>query len=187
MSGEKIDSEPDLPNICGFCGTGEVVRSRFASLKAKIKEEERLAKEYLSRLQWLQAEFENFKKLSLREKEEYIEFANQELVSKLLDVLENLERAVESAKRTKGKEPLIRGLEVIQEQFLNILKKEGLTPIQAIGRTLDPFEHEAVERVQSPHHENGTIIEEVQRGYKFKSRILRPSKVKVVKNPEKTE
>lgn len=181
---EKSKSKFGLPSICHYCGAGGVARSRFADLKARFDEEEGLAKDYLSRLQWLQAEFENLKKRSSKEREEYIEFANESLVSKLLDALDNLERAVESAKRSEAKESFVQGLEMIYEQFRDILKREGLTPIEAVGKVLDPFEHEAVEQVQSADHEDGMVIEEVQRGYKFKSKILRPSKVKVVKNPK---
>jgi len=184
-SENKVDLGLNEPSICRFCGAGGIARKRMSLIKKQLNEKEKLANEYLSRLQWLQAEFENYKKRNLKEREEFIEFANEGLVSKLLGVMDNLERAVESAKRPGNKEPLIQGLEMIYEQFRDTLNKEGLVPIKAVGEAFDPFKHEAVSRAPSTNYKDGTILEEVQRGYLFKSKVIRPSKVVVVKNPKK--
>jgi molecular chaperone GrpE len=156
------------------------------NLRKRWEESEKLAENYLSQLQRLQADFENYRKRSLKEREELIESASRDLVIKLLEVLDNMETAIECAKRSEDRESLITGVEMIYKQFREILEKEGLTPIKALGEAFDPFEHEAVERVSSPEHEDGTIVEEIQKGYKFKSKIIRPSKVKVVKNLSNT-
>jgi len=152
-------------------------------LRLQLKERDGLVREYLSRLRWLQAEFENYKKRVTKEREELTAYANEGLVTQLLDVSDNFERAIGIAKREEGNRSIIQGLEMVYTQLQNILKKEGLVQIKAVGEPFDPFKHEAVMRVSSNDHKDGTIVEEIQKGYFFKSKVIRPSRVKVVKNP----
>ncbi len=176
-------AERDLPEVCRFCGCWGKVSKLVNHLRELLSEKEKAGEECLSKLRWLKAEFENYQKRSAKEKEELIELANQELILKLLDVLDNFERALESAKKGGDRGSVIQGIEMIHQQLLKTLEEEGLSPIEALGKPFDPFKHEAVEKVESQEHEDGTIVGEIQRGYQFKSRVLRPSKVKVVKNP----
>jgi molecular chaperone GrpE len=169
------------PSPCSICGAWSIVKARIENLRDQAEEGRKLAEDYLSRLQRLQADFENYKKMVQKEREEISEFTSMLLVSKLLDVLDNLERAIDSAKRSDDKGALMQGVEMVYRQLRGILEREGLAPIEALGKTFDPFEHEAVEQVQSSEHEDGIIVEEVQRGYRFRSKVLRASKVKVAK------
>lgn len=161
----------------------ELAESTSKDLRLQLKEKDGLAKGYLSRLQWLQAEFENYKKRVMKEKKEIIEYANEKLVTQLLDILDNLERAIESTKKEGDKKSVINGIEMTYKQFRDILKKEGLIQIKAIGEPFDPFKHEAVMRVSSNDLKDGAIVGEIQKGYLFNSKVIRPSKVKVIKNP----
>jgi molecular chaperone GrpE len=138
------------------------------------------AEEYLTRLKYLQADFENYKKQVEREREEFVKFATEPLVKELIDVMENLGRAVESAKKTRKKD-MVKGIELIYAQLKGILEKEGLEPISAIGERCDPYRHEVLLCETRDDCEEDEIIEELQRGYTLRGRVIRHSKVKVAK------
>lgn len=123
-----------------------------------------------------QAEFDNFRRRAEREKTEVVEYANAETVRALLPVIDDLERALKA--ETTDKE-YARGMELIYQRLAESLKKLGLEPIDAIGQIFDPHVHHAVEMVETNDHEDHTILDEYQRGYNFKGRLLRPAMVKV--------
>ena len=128
------------------------------------------------------ADFDNFRKRAEKEKIEIIKLANEELIKKILHVFDNLERAKEASLKTQDLNALIEGIEGIIKQFATILEGEGVTPIKAIGEKFDPNLHHAVSRVETEDYPDDTIIDEMQRGYFYKSKVLRPSLVKVAKN-----
>lgn len=128
-----------------------------------------------------QADFENYKRRMAREKEELAVYANQKLLLNLLPVLDNLERALATQPAT-GDEKLRQGVEMTARSFREILAKEGVSPIEAVGRPFDPNEHEAVMTEESTEHEDGTVLFEFQKGYRLGDRVIRPSMVKVCKN-----
>lgn len=165
------EAERGLPAVCRFCGYWGRVSSLVEELEGK-------ARDCLSRLSWAQAELENLLKRMGREREEACGAAVGRLMLRLLEVLDNFERALES--RGEGK-AFAEGVEMIYRQLLKVLEEEGLEPIQAVGRKFDPFLHEAVERVEAPGTEEGTVVGELQRGYRFRSRVLRASKVRVAR------
>ncbi len=156
-------------------------KTKIDKLNEELKEKDKTIEEYLSRLKYLQADFENYKKAVGREKESIVKCANDDLILKLLDVYENLERAVESGRKAKEKGPLFEGVEITHSQLKSILEKEGLAPIKTVGEKLDPFRHEAVMREENKDIEEDTILEEFQRGYTLKDRVIRYSKVKISK------
>jgi molecular chaperone GrpE len=123
-----------------------------------------------------QAEFDNFRKRSEKERSEYFQYAGMELVRELLPVLDDFERALKteckSAEYSKGNE-------MIYGRTLESLKKAGLEPIETAGAQFDPYLHQAIERVETKDAEDGTVLGEFQRGYNFKGKLLRPSMVKV--------
>jgi molecular chaperone GrpE len=149
-------------------------------VQKKLDEKTKEAEEYLTRLKYLQADFENYKKQMEREREEFVRFATEALVKELIDVLENLERAVASAKKTRKKD-MVRGIELIYAQLKEILEKEGLEPIPAVGEKADPFKHEVLLCETKDDCEEDEIIEELQRGYTLRGKVIRHSKVKVAK------
>ncbi|MFQ6071595.1 MAG: nucleotide exchange factor GrpE [Methanosarcinales archaeon] len=157
------------------------VSEEIESLKKELEETKKLKDNYYDRLLRLQAEFENYKKRSAKEHREFMEYANENLVINLLDVVDSFESALKSNNEVLEKD----GVERIYRQFYNILEKEGLSYIDAIGKEFNHYEHEAVSIVETNEHPEHTIIEELQKGYKFKSKVIRPSMVKVAKREKK--
>ncbi len=147
------------------------------ALGAKTQEAERLQ----DRLLRLQAEFENLKKRMAREKVEYVKFAHEGLILEFLPVLDNLERAVTSARAETGSTALIEGIEMIARLFRSILEKAGVKPIEALGQPFDPGYHQAVAQVESSHGDANLVVEEIQKGYLIEGRVLRPAMVKVAR------
>lgn len=142
-------------------------------LKEALSEKERLHDLLLRK----QAEFENFRKRSARQSAELRETASAALVERLLPVIDNLERALQSGRRPE--DPIWQGVKLIHQQMLDILSQEGLVPVATEGVTFDPQVHEAVEMVNDVTSEPGAILEELQRGYLLKKRLVRPALVKV--------
>ncbi|MBU7014331.1 MAG: nucleotide exchange factor GrpE [Theionarchaea archaeon] len=167
--GEPVSESIEVPPQC---------QEEIDALCREIEEQDRTVKEYLSTLQRLQAEFENYKKRVERERIEYTEQANTALLEKLLPVLDNFERALNA--ESSDIHSLRKGLEMIFSQFRKILEGEGLSSIDALGEEFDPYYHEAV-LVACGDYEDDTVIEVLEKGYMFKHRCLRPSKVKVGK------
>ncbi|MFC1787150.1 nucleotide exchange factor GrpE [Halobacteriota archaeon] len=150
-------------------------------LKKELKDKITLAEGYLERLQYLQADFENYKKNSLKERDEFSKYVNEKLIVKLLDVVDNLERALGSAENSESVEPLIEGLKMILKQLQDILKWEGVDTIKAVGERFDPYKHEAVMGVTTGKHPENAVVEELRKGYSLKSKVVRPALVKVEK------
>jgi len=145
-------------------------------------ERERLAKEkaeYQDLLQRRQAEFENYRRRSERERGELLEFAAMDTVKALLPVLDDFERALKADCEDKE---YSRGMELIYQRLYEALKKLGLEPIASDVPVFNPHIHHAVEMVDTKDHPDETILEEYQRGYYFKGRLLRPAMVKVAVN-----
>lgn len=154
-------------------------KSKIAALKKELVERDKTIEEHISQIKYLQADFENYKKAFERERESIVRCANDDLILKLLDVFENLERALETGKSSKEKAPLLEGIEMTFHQMKDMLEKEGLNKIEAVGELLDPFKHEAIMQEEKRDMDEGTIIEELQRGYMLMDRVIRCSKVKV--------
>lgn len=152
-------------------------------LEAVAAERDQLAAEKADlqdRLLRRQAEFENFRRRVERERGDFVQYAGMELVRELLPVLDDFERAmkVETADREYAK-----GVELIYQRLFDILKKAGLEPIETQGRKFDPNHHQALDMVETTEAEDQAILQEYQRGYNFKGKLLRPSLVKVAVTP----
>lgn len=143
------------------------------SLKQQLIEEQKKAEEYFNKLQYLRADFENYKKRASRDVEEQVKQTKLELFRKLLGVIDNLERAVETSKNREEDDPLLEGVEMVLDQFKSILKEEGVSELEAVGQKFDPKYHEAVAFKESD--ENNIILEENQKGYCMGDTIIRPS------------
>ena len=127
-----------------------------------------------------QAEFENYRKRVDKEKTDYYQRMRAEVLLELLPVLDNFDRALASLASSEGdRESLHQGVELIHRQFSEALKKLGLQPVEAIGHMFDPHVHEAITVEPTDQHEENTIMEEFERGYRLGDRLLRPAKVKV--------
>ncbi|MGB3907085.1 MAG: nucleotide exchange factor GrpE [Methanomethylovorans sp.] len=136
------------------------------------------------RLLRLTAEFDNFRKRTAREKEEFRKFASEELILELIEVYDNFERALESAKNTDDIVSVVKGVEMVFKQFTSILEKEGLQKMECMGEEFDPHEHEAVLHVEHPDHNDNTIIDVCKSGFYLHSKVIRPATVTVSKLPE---
>jgi molecular chaperone GrpE len=138
----------------------------------------------LDRLARLQAEFENARKRNVREQADFREYATAEAVKSFLPVLDNFNLALRSQKDSNDA-ALRSGMELIRKQLEDVLSRMGVQPIPAQGQPFDPRVHEAIEMVESSDHDDHEVIDELQRGYKLKDRLLRPAMVRVATNPTK--
>ena len=132
----------------------------------------------------LAADFENYKKRLAKEKADVVAYGNEELIKALLNVIDNLERALDHANADEDPKPLIEGVKLVHKQFLSCLEKFGVQFVDTSpGEEFDPRLHQAIERVESPDFTPGLIISEMLRGYTLKDRLLRPALVVVSKGP----
>ena len=152
---------------------------KLSEIKKITQEKENLSKEYLKHLERLQADFDNYKKRQEKKQKEFIEFANERLISNLLSVVDNLERALDSAKNEENAKAIREGINNTLKEFRNILQKEGVKPMQSIGHRFDPYKHEAVMKIETDKHSEDMVTEEFLKGYYIKSKVLRPAMVKV--------
>lgn len=133
----------------------------------------------LDRLARLQAEFDNARKRSAREQQDYRDYALADALKSLLPIVDSFDRALASGE--SGPE-FVKGIGLINRQFHDALAKLGLQPIEAKGQTFDPNLHQAVQMVDTDEYADHEVIDELQRGYKLKERLLRPAMVRVARN-----
>jgi molecular chaperone GrpE len=150
--------------------------------QTQLERAQKQAAEHLNDLQRLKAEFENYRKRVLREQTNVVERASEQLVERLLPILDNFELALIAADRTKDYEALVRGVEIVFGEFMDLLHKEGLQKIDAHGKPFDPTMHEAVLEVGDGPAEGEPVVAEVVRnGYTLKGKVVRPAMVKVIR------
>jgi len=169
---ENTEHREDIEEM-NESGQEEDMQSELAEYKAR-------AEEYLHLLQRVQADFDNFRKRTLHEREEWAKYCSMRLATNLLPVLDNFERALHSGGDDITK--FMEGMELIYRQLKDILEKEGVKAMETVGRDFDPNFHEAVMHEPSKEHPDNTIIEEFQKGYLLADRVLRPAMVKVAKS-----
>jgi len=170
---EQVNGEKETPAAAAVqCEVGEL-----DMLRRQIDILEQEKEELMHRLLRLQADFDNFRKRTRAEKEEMVDYAAFDLVCRLLPVIDNLERACVSTETCS--QGLVEGIVMITRQFKDLLEKEGVKAIECKGKTFDPAYHEAVMREESSDHAPDTVVDELQKGYMIKDRVLRPSMVKV--------
>jgi len=161
----------------------EVSTLRFfeaGKLKEAFEREKERADEYLNRLKYLQADFENYQKRAKREQEELVKRGSEQLIMKLLGVVDDLERAIEASK-TSDKEALVSGVEMVLKQLQATLAEEGLSQIEAVGKPLDPELHEAIATLETDQYPENIIVRVLRKGYSLNGRVIRPSMVEVAK------
>jgi molecular chaperone GrpE len=181
---EEIEPEATTPDEQIIKGEENPVKELEAKLEAKEKE----AVETYDRLLRASAEFENYKKRSSREMEEFRKFANQSLIKEMLSVVDNLELAMNSTNGHKAiDKDLLQGLEMTHKEILKVFEKFNVKPIDAKGQPFDPTFHEAVMQEETNDSPKNTVINELQRGYMIHDRLLRPSMVVVAKPKESSD
>jgi len=169
------DENPAATPAESAAGAGEISSAELQKLKA-----ERDA--LLDRLARAQAEFDNARKRAAKEQQDFRDFATVDAIKALLPVIDSFERALQAKSEPRD---FRAGIELIYKQLQDVLAKLGVRAIAAKGEQFDPHVHEAIEMVETSDAADHEVLEEWQRGYKFKDRLLRPAMVKVAKNPGK--
>ncbi len=139
--------------------------------------------QYLDRLARLQAEFDNFRKRSVREQQEFRDYALADALKQLLPILDSLDRALKTEGATAG--DFRSGVDLIDRQFHQALEKLGVEPVEAVGKQFDPTMHQAIQMVDTDEVADNHVVDQLQRGYKIRERLLRPAMVRVAQNPNK--
>ncbi|MGD9134590.1 MAG: nucleotide exchange factor GrpE [Desulfobacterales bacterium] len=183
---QAADNDQPLESETGDLDNTDTENS-LKELEARFEAKEEEAKETYDRLLRVTAEFENYKKRSAREMEEFRKYANQSLLKEMLSVIDNLELAINSSSDgKKADKNLIEGLNLTLNEILRVFEKFNVTPIEAQGKTFDPAYHEAVMREETDDYPENTVISEFQKGYLIHDRLLRPAMVVVAVPKTKT-
>ena len=184
---EGLDLEHELPPADGDEPTsnaaqGPVSSSEETGAEAELQKLKAERDSLLDRLARAQAEFENARRRAAKEQQDFRDFASVDVIKSLLPIVDSFERALQS-KSAAG--DFRSGVELIYKQLQDALTKLGVQPIASKGKPFDPHVHEAIEMVETADAADHEVLEEWQRGYKYKDRLLRPAMVKVAKNPGK--
>jgi len=182
-----LDLEHELPAGDGDESSPSMTQAAAAptqpiGIEAELQKVKAERDSLLDRLARAQAEFENARRRASKEQQDFRDFALADTIKTLLPVVDNFERALQSKSESAD---FRSGVELIYKQLQDVLTKLGVRPIPAKGEQFDPHVHEAVEMVETSDAADHEVVEEWQRGYKFKDRLLRPAMVKVAKNPGK--
>jgi molecular chaperone GrpE len=156
-----------------------VVLQDLDTMRNRVTVAEQQRDEYLGLLQRTRADFENYQKRIQRERADERRYALSAFARELLTVLDNLQRALDAARKQAEKGPLVQGVSLVESQLLDIFSRFGIIPIEALGRPFDPNLHEAVLHQPREDTASGTVIEVIEPGYRLHERVLRPAKVVV--------
>jgi len=172
-----VEEEQELVNEAGAAEAqademAEQEQGELARLKAEAEESQ-------TRLLRAQADFDNFRRRTQKEKEELGKYASMKLVTELIPVIDNFERAMATVPEGPETESFAKGIQMIFRQLETVLGNEGLTAMETVGQPFNPEFHQAIMQVESDEHEEGIVVEEVQKGYMLKDKVLRPAMVKV--------
>jgi len=183
---DELDTEHELPpaeddeRSGGVPAGGPASAAEASGVQAELQKLKAERDTLLDRLARAQAEFENARKRAAKEQQDFRDFATADAIKALLPVIDSFERAL----RAKSEPGDFRsGVELIYKQLQDALAKLGVRAVPAKGEQFDPHYHEAIEMVETSDAADHEVLEELQRGYKFKDRLLRPAMVKVAKNP----
>jgi molecular chaperone GrpE len=162
--------------------SSKTAQPNAAELQSELEKAQAERATYLDRAARLQAEFDNFRKRNAKEQQDFREYALADALKTLLPILDSLDRALKT--NTVSLEDFRSGIELIDKQFHDALAKLGVQPVPAAGEPFDPNLHQAVQMVETGDAADNHVIDELQRGYKLKDRLLRPAMVRVARNPK---
>jgi molecular chaperone GrpE len=179
----SLEQPEDLQAESPVKGGGQTAENdETAELEAKIEAARQEAQANYERLLRVSAEFDNYKKRSAREIQDFRKYANETLLKELLPMVDNLELAIKSAsEESNGQESLVNGIDLTLKEILRVLNKFGVQAVEALNQPFDPVFHQAVVSEESDTHPKNTVIQELQKGYTLHDRLLRPSMVVVAK------
>lgn len=160
---------------------GAATQTAEPSLEQQLEEERKKAAEYLDNWKRSAAELQNYRRRVEKERLETVRYATQQLLKRLLEVMDSLDIGLKAVPEQYRNEPWVEGMHAVKRQLMQTLESEGVKPIETEGKDFDPNYHEAMAYEANPGSPEGRIIEELQRGYMLHDRVLRPSRVKVAK------
>jgi molecular chaperone GrpE len=160
-----------------------ISRSRLEELEKKAQQ----TQFYLEHLQRLQAEFENYRKRSIKDRDEFRKFLLEDFILELLEILDNFERALEAFRANQDIGGLRTGVEMIYRQFRDCLIRRGVSEIEAMGQPFDPIKHDAVSYEESKEYPSHQVMTQMSKGYILHGKVIRPAKVKVSKEIKASE
>lgn len=172
MDGNEANSDAEETPAETAGSSEDPVEKALAEERAKYEEMK-------DRFLRSQADFDNYRKRMQKEREEMAKYASRTLLEKLLPAIDNLERAIDSSKQSESFEMLAQGVEMVYRQIMDALREEGAVPLETVGKPFDPHFHQAVMQEESDQYESGIVIEEFQKGYMLKDKLIRPAMVKV--------
>lgn len=175
----EINNSVDHPQQNDFRMTGEGIEI----LQKALADEKNRSNDYLNQLKYLQADMENLQKRTKKELDVTVQRANENLISKLLVILDDMELGLKSSLEDENCRQLKSGFQLILDKMQHILEKEGLVRIDALGKKFDPACHEAADQTLRGDKPDGLIMEEIKSGYAFKGKLLRSSLVTIARNP----
>lgn len=166
---EAVNPEQEIPvtDSADEAGSAELEK-----LQAEVLEHQQRALR-------VQADFDNFRRRTQKEKEDLGKYASSKLITELLPVIDNFERALQASEENPEFESFSKGVNMIFRQLESVLATEGLTAMKSVGEPFNPEYHQAIMQVESDEYEEGIVVEEVQKGYMLKDKVLRPAMVKV--------
>lgn len=156
-------------------------------IRKALETEKQRAEDCVAQLKYAKADLENFKKRCDRQVEEVRKYANERIAVELLDVVDELELAIISARSSNSSETLIQGVEMTLKKLRKILENEGVCAIDCVGKPFEPSKHEAIAKTEKEGVDGCKIVEEVRKGYTMREKVIRPSIVKVVVQPSKSQ
>jgi molecular chaperone GrpE len=178
--GPQKNSGPDPAQDAGTAG-GASEAGPCASAEDRIASLEKETADLKDKLLRKQADFENFRKRMLREKEDAAQYANATLLTDIIGLIDDFERAIRSAEESRDFSTFLQGVSMIEKQFVEMLENRWrLKRFASVGEGFDPNKHEAVLRVEGPAGSKPTVVEDYQKGYYLHERVLRPARVKVM-------
>jgi molecular chaperone GrpE len=158
------------------------ISNELLYMKTDLTQKDKLLDEVKNDYEKLRSDFDSYKKRMRDEVKDKVKFASEKLILELLEVLDNFDRTNKLDVNTIDKEDIIKGIQIIHNQLMDSLKKDGLVTIEAKGEPFDPYIHDAVTTSETDDHPHNTVLEEIQKGYKYKNKVLRPTKVLVSKS-----
>jgi molecular chaperone GrpE len=174
-----IDLQDEESEEDGLISDEENAEESEKDIEDELETAKNDAKESYDRFIRLSAEFENYKKRLSRERDEFRKFANEALIKEILSVVDNLERAIESAENESENNCVVEGVDMTHKEILKVLEKFNAKPIKAFGEPFDPNFHQAVMNEETDEYKENTVIRELQKGYLLHDRLLRPAMVVV--------
>src|SRR5437868_7459790 len=182
IESDQLDVGHELPAAEDDGGGQTAGEPQVSELRAENERLKAQANSLLERMARMQADFENARKRAAKEQQDFKEFALADALKSLLPILDSLERALATPQENAAE--FRSGVQLINKQLHDAISKLGLRPIPAKGEPFDPYLHQAVEMVDSTTAKDNHVVDELQRGYKLKDRLLRPAMVRVARNPK---